>query len=182
MSKVLFISFDKIKEKSLFGLNTDEKIIKSALLEVQELELQPLIGDFYKTLSTTIADGSISDANKTVLVDVIQPYLIYGTLVYSVVPLHYKLNNAGLNKSSDNNLNIADSKELSAFQGYYKEKFESYKRRLIEHFACDNNDETKISSAEDTTGSILNFYLPDAKDISREISESRAYKTGFGTW
>lgn len=182
MGKVLFVSIDKIKEKAVFGLNTDEKIIKTALAEVQDLELQPLIGDFFNTLSKEIEYNTLSDENKKILTDVIQPYLVYGTLVYSVVPLHYKLNNAGLNKSSDSSLNISDAKDVSTFQGYYKEKFESYKRRLIEYFRCDENDETITSISEDTTSSILNFYLPDAYDYSKEYNESRAYKTGLNRW
>lgn len=182
MKNILFVSIDRIKEKSIFGLNTDEKIIKSALIEVQDLELRPLIGDFFNTLSTQIETNTVTDENKAILINVIKPYLVYGTLVYSVVPLHYKLNNAGLNKSSDSNLNIADSKELSSFQGYYKERFESYKRRLIDHFKCDDNDNTKTSIGEDTTSSVLNFYLPDAIDYSKEYNESRTFKTGLGRW
>lgn len=182
MKKVYFISVDKIKEKSLINANTDEKIIKSALLEVQELELEPLIGDLYSTLETQLTDDTLTDDNRAILVDVIQPYLIYGTLVYSVIPLHYKLGNAGASKSTDTNLTILDSKELASFQGYYEGKFESYKRRLIEHFACDGNNETNISIEADTTSTVLNFYLPDVTDRSKEISESRAYKTGWNRW
>ncbi|MDY0906568.1 hypothetical protein [Pedobacter sp. CFBP9032] len=180
MGNILFVSIEKIKEKSIFGLNTDDKIITGALVEVQDIELEPLIGEtYFETLKTQIDTGEVTDENKKVLTEVIQPYLVYGTLVYSIVPLHFKINNKGVNKSTDSNLSIADSKDLEAFKSYYKEKFESYKRKLIAYFTKDESAETVTSSSEDTTSSVLNFYLPDVADYSQEYYESRAFKTGI---
>ncbi|WP_316797327.1 hypothetical protein [Pedobacter agri] len=186
MKKVLFISITEIKDKSIITVNTDERILTSALLEVQELELEPLIGAaFYKTLeneiisASTISGYTISLENKEIINEFIKPYLIYGTLVYSVVPLHFKLNNKGLNKSTDSNLGSVDGKELESFKNYYREKFENYKRRLIEKFNCDENPETGTSITEDSTSSTLGIYIPDVKDYSAEFNSSRAYKTNY---
>lgn len=180
MRNILFVSISKIKEKSIFAENTDEKIITGALLEVQELELEPLVGsNYYKTLQDSIVAGNVTDENKIILDEVIQPYLIYGTLVYSVVPLHFKLNNKGVNASTDSNLSKADSKDLDSFKNYYSQKFDAYKRKLIEYFKTDEQKDTNTSTSEDTTTSILGFYLPDVKDYSQEYNESRAFKTGY---
>ncbi|MFW0718719.1 hypothetical protein [Pedobacter sp. N23S346] len=180
MKKVLFIGMTEVKEKSLIATNTDEKTITGALLEVQELELEPLIGaKLYKTLENEIVGQTLTDEHKTIINEFIKPYLIYGTLVYSVVPLHFKLNNKGLNKATDANLGSVSGSELESFKNYYREKFEGYKRRLIEHFQCDSNSETTTSINEDTTSSTLGIYLPDVADYSNEYNNSRAYKTGY---
>ncbi|RZK14994.1 MAG: hypothetical protein EOO43_15600, partial [Flavobacterium sp.] len=149
MKKVLFVSVGEIKSKSIIGGNTDEKIIAGALMEVQELELLPLIGDkLYNDLeeavrTSIVSSGTTLTADQSVILnDYIKQYLIYGTLVYSVVPLQYKLNDKGLNKSTDSNLISVDSREQDIFKNYYKEKFEGYKRRLIEYFKTDTNSET----------------------------------------
>ncbi|WP_316736288.1 hypothetical protein [Pedobacter aquatilis] len=180
MRNILFVSVSRIKEKSIFGDSTNEKIITGALLEVQEIELMPLVGNaYYKILQDSIAEKTITDENFKILTDVIEPYLVYGTLVYSVVPLHFKLNNKGANISTDSNLTRPDAKDLESFKNYYKEKFDSYKRKLIEYFKTDEQEETKTSSSEDTTSSVLGFYLPDAKDYSAEYNEARAFKTSY---
>lgn len=180
MAKVLFINVQDIKSKGIIGENTDEKIIAGSLLEVQEMELEPLIGKpLYKALSDGITNENLTDAQKGMLTEVIKPYLVYGTLLYSVVPLHFKLNNKGSNKSTDSNLQLSSTGELDSFKNYYKEKFDSYKRRLIEYFATDNNPETNTDRNEDTTASILGIHLPDVTDYSAEYANSRAYKTNY---
>ncbi|MCX2474096.1 hypothetical protein OQZ33_07120 [Pedobacter sp. MC2016-05] len=180
MKNIAFVSIEKIKEKSIISGNTDEKIIRSALIEVQDLELQPLIGKtFFNVLADQIEKKEVTEENKVILDEVIQPYLVYGALIYSVVPLHFKLNNKGLNTSTDSNLSSASKAELDAFRGYYKEKFDGYKRRLIEYFENDESKETSTSPKEDTTSSFLGFHLPDIHDYSKEWNESKAYKTGY---
>lgn len=180
MKKVGLVNIKKIKQHTLLGDNSDEKIITGALLEVQDLELEPLIGTTYiNKLYDGVIENNLSDDDKLVLNEVIEPFLIYGAMVASIIPLHYKLADKGLNKSTDGTLKLADGSDLSQFTKHYQQRFDAYKKRLIEYFKTDGNDETNTSNDESTTTSILNFYMPDAIDKSRDYEKARANKMNY---
>ena len=57
--KVLFVSEKAIKENSIIEDNTDSKIIKITLDEIQQLELKPIIGDeLYNEIESEIVKKS----------------------------------------------------------------------------------------------------------------------------
>ena len=88
MRKVLLINIKDIKDNSIVPANTDEKILLLALNEVTDLELEPLIGFEYLTkLEQAIKDKILEEKDKKVIEEVIKPFLIYGTLVYSIIIL-----------------------------------------------------------------------------------------------
>jgi hypothetical protein len=121
MIKVLFISEQTIKENSVIESAVDSKIISNTVLEVQSLELQPVLG---KTLYTAIANEivsastissyTITPVNQELLDDYIKPFLIYGTLSYGFIPLHYKVTNKGVNRKNDERATTLEIKELEA--------------------------------------------------------------------
>lgn len=182
--KVAFISEQTIKENSIIETNVDAKIIANTILEVQDLELQPILGkDLYNSLANEIVSAStisaytISASGKTLLDEYIQPFLIYGTLSYGFIPIHYKFTNKGLNRKNDENATTADSKELEYIRGNYQTKFDSYKQRLIKHLSIDLDEQ--IGSTVDSSGESTGWYIPDYSLNLEEYFQGLANKTGY---
>ncbi|WP_164108256.1 MULTISPECIES: hypothetical protein [Sphingobacterium] len=176
--KVYLINIYDIKSNSIVASNTDDNILLFALNEVTDLELQPLIGEKYlKKLNTGVDKGTLTNKDKEVIKDVIKPFLIYGTVAYALPYLHNKVNNKGVNVSTDATLTAKSSKEVDSFQQLIMLKFDSYKKRLIDYFKSDNDEETNTNVQADTTSASMGIFIPDRIDISEHLYNSQANKT-----
>lgn len=186
MQKILYISEQAIKDNSIIETNVDAKIIRNTILEVQDIELQPILGaDLYAAIgneivsATTVSGYTITDTNKTLLDEYIAPFLVYGTLVNAFIPMHYKFTNKGINTKNDENATTVDSKGLEYAKSHYVNKFDTYKQRLIKHLAIDLKDIVPyiVDSTSETTG----WYLPDEMtNVNlQDFFENLANKTGF---
>jgi hypothetical protein len=184
MKNIRFISETAIKENSVIETNVDAKIISNTISEVQELELKPILGkDLYAELTSEIVSAStisgytISAKNTELLDDYIKPFLVYGTLSYGFIPLHYKVTNKGVNRKNDERAVTLDLKELEAVKDNYDNKFSAYKLRLINHLAIDSG--SCESTTTDATGDSSGWYLPDNTANLQDYFEALANKTGF---
>jgi hypothetical protein len=187
--KIALISVNDVKENTVVESNVDEKVIINSILEVQDLELQSLIG--IVTLNrlkseveqTIVQSGyTLSVVDKTLLEDYIKPFVVYGTLVAAFVPIHYKFTNKGIQKKNDSNSQLADSKELEHLRSHYTVRFESYKKLLIEYVKEDEDDTTNIEGEQDTTYGSTGWFLNDndaCVDIDNWYNQ-QAYKIGYG--
>lgn len=183
MKNIRFISETAIKENSVIETNVDAKIISNTISEVQELELKPILGkDLYTELTNEVVSAStisgyiISAKNIELLDDYIKPFLIYGTLSYGFIPLHYKVTNKGVNRKNDERATTVDLKELEAVKDNYDNKFSAYKIRLVNHLKIDS---TACDTTIDSTGDSTGWYLPDNTANLQDYFEALANKTGF---
>ena len=184
MKKILFISESTIKENSIIETNVDAKIISNTIWEVQDLELRPVLG---KTLydeianevlsANTISGYTITAKNLELLEDYIKPFLIYGTLSFGFIPIHYKFTNKGINRKNDEQATTLDLKELEAVKNNYDTKYATYKQRLVKHLEIDLNE--PLDMGVDSTGESTGWYLPDNELNLQEYFEGLANKTGF---
>lgn len=174
-NKILLVGVKSVKESTIIEANVNEDLIVNSIIEVQDLELQPVIG---KTLlnrlkseveQTIIQSGyTLSNNDKTLLNDFIKPFLVYGTLVNSFVPLHFKATNKGVQKKTDSNSQIADMKELELLRSHYTSKFENYKKRLIDYLKEDEDPSTNPEPNQDSTYGSTGWFLPDSDGIDFE--------------
>ncbi|WP_313511646.1 hypothetical protein [Sphingobacterium sp.] len=180
IKKGYLISANEIKEESILSLNTDDKIIEISIREAYDLDLEPLVGiDWLKTFSDSWMEKTLNDKEKHVLNSFIKPFLIYATLVRVIPYLHNKLNNKGLNKSTDITLAPNTTKEVALFQQLVNQRLDSYKLRLVNFFKNDDDKETNPNPLVDTTGASAGFYLPDYKDESESYYKARASKVNY---
>jgi len=176
MRKVLLINIKDIKDNSIVPANTDEKILLLALNEVTDLELEPLIGfEYLSKLEQSIKDKTLEEKDKKVIEEVIKPFLIYGTLVYSIPLLHNKLGNKGVNVSTDATLSSSKNSDVNSFQNVISMKWDSYKKRLIDYFRKDDNNETKTPIDATSTG-YTGIYIPDIIDNGYQYYKQTASK------
>lgn len=185
-NKILLVGVKAIKENTIIEANVNEEILVNSIVEVQDLELQPVIGKVLlnrlksEVEQTIIQSGyTLSTADKTLLDDFIKPFLIYGTLVNSFVPLHFKATNKGIHKKNDSNSQLVDTKELELLRSHYTSKFENYKKRLIDYLKEDEDPLTNPEPDQDSTFGSTGWFLPDNdKYIDFEdwyISKYRGY-------
>ncbi|RFZ82000.1 hypothetical protein DYU05_15330 [Mucilaginibacter terrenus] len=185
MKKIQFISVQELKDSSIVQTNVDEKILSQCITEFQELELQQVLGKAtYKRLSNVLVSGATISGytysdEDTLLFDVIKPVMVYGSLLYSISPLHYKLTNKGVQNITDDNAKTGDGRDLESLKSNYTTKLEGYKRFLIEHLETDEDPETEAPCSTDTTFAITGISIPDNSFNEEEAYRASAYKTGY---
>jgi len=180
MDKVNLISIQSIKNNSVLPVNIDEDIIQIALNEATDLELEPLIGaEYIANMRAKIAEDSTTETDNFVLDEVIEPFLIYATIAYAIDYLHLKINNKGINVSTDATLSALQIKDKDSAVQSVKQKMDGYKSRLIKYFATDNDETTNTSVTADSTFNSMNIYLGDNIDYSTQYYRERASKVNY---
>lgn len=185
--QITFISTTELKDNSIIQSNVSEKILNQAILEFQELELEPLLGmTLYRRLSnevvkTTIDKEYFMSDDDSELMRYISKYLVYGALTYSFNELHYQVSNKGIHKLTDGNSQTGSDRDISTLKSTYDNKLALYKSRLIDYMRTDESEETEVSpsSSNDTTFNFTGIAMnDDSYDWETEYKNS-AYKTGY---
>jgi hypothetical protein len=101
---VYLISTTFLKDNTPINENVDDKLLKSAIKEAQEIYIRDVIGSgIYNELQTQAFAGTITNANTTLLDVYIAPCLKYYTLTESMLPMTFKMLNKTLGtRTSDN--------------------------------------------------------------------------------
>ena len=126
MAEILLSSETFIKSVTNISDNVAGKYILSSLREAQEVSLKSIIGEsLLEKLKTLVKDGKIDQEGNLdykYLVNKCQYYLAYMTIVELIYKVSYKIGNAGLVKTSDENLQVATLDEMIAQKEYYQGK------------------------------------------------------------
>lgn len=140
MNNILLISEKTLKSQSYINNNVDSCYILPAIQTAQDIGLQQLIGTMlYDKLTSDIANDRLDDNYKKLLDDYITPYLIYKVLANIQVPLAFKNRNAGVVKTSDDNITVVDMDDAKVMSSYYDKTASFYGIRLT-NFLCANNN------------------------------------------
>lgn len=105
MTKSYFISEENLKEFSLLDDNLSFDYIKPTLQFVQDKYMNLILGfELYVEIDNQIFNGSVSNANKTLLNDYLKYVILWGLMAEIQIPLNYKFRNAGYvqNNNEDN--------------------------------------------------------------------------------
>lgn len=131
---VLLTSMNFIRETTNISDNVQDKFLLSAVREAQEMNLQEILGSkLYNTLQDKVDDDSIfEEENKAYkeLLDYCQYFLAYQTIAKLTVITNFKVNNIGLNQTSDDNVSVLNLKDTMQLQGFYQDKADFYIKRL----------------------------------------------------
>lgn len=126
MAEILLSSENFIKSVTNISDNVAGKYILSSLREAQEVSLKGIIGecmlDRLKSLVKDKEIENIENAKYRYLLDKCQYYLAYMTIVELIYKVSYKIGNAGVVKTSDDNLQVATMDEIIAQKEYYQSK------------------------------------------------------------
>ncbi len=185
MKKIQFLSVQDLKENSVIQYNVDEKILNQCIVEFQDLELSQILGKTtYKRLSNVLVSGATISGytysdDDALMFETIKPVMVYGSLLYSLSPLHFKVSNKGVQKITDANAQTGESRDIETLKNNYSTKLEGYKKLLIEHLQTDDDPDTNVPSDSDTSFGFTGISIPDNQFNEADAYRSAAYKTGY---
>lgn len=134
MATAYFIGAQFLKDTTILDENVDEKYLKVAIKEAQEIHIRGFIGSgLYDELQTQINAGTTTSLNQTLLNTYIVPALKYWAL-YDVAPfLKFKFTNKNVvNKTSDNSTAV-DLRDFEKTLKWIEDKARYYTDRLIKY-------------------------------------------------
>lgn len=140
MSNILLISEDYIKSNSVIDQNLSGHFLFPAILSAQDIELVQTIGqNLVDVLKDMVAEHTIEQNPdyQVLLDDYVQQFLLYQVLSKVVIPVSYKIANAGVVNVSDDKLENTEFKTIALLKEYYNNEANVYKQRL-QHYLCHN--------------------------------------------
>ena len=139
MTNVLLTSPDFIRNNSNISDNVNSKVLATAIREVQEDELQEILGQLlFEKIKEMVNDGTIVEnaVYKNVL-DKSQMFITYRVIAEIIVMLNMKIDNAGLIQTRDENMDYMDLDDTMTLKNYYDTKASHYayllQNYLMEH-------------------------------------------------
>lgn len=142
MAQVYLISEKTLKENSVINNNVDGMYLLPAIMDAQNMGLQPLIGTkLYRKLCDLVEDGSITGETdyKLLLDDYITPYLINKVTADIQIPLAYKVRNQGVVQQTSDNTYVPTLKDLQYVVQNYNNKADFYGNRLSDYLHANHS-------------------------------------------
>ena len=136
-----FVDIPYVKEFTIIDENVDEKYIRLAIKEAQEIEIRSYLGTgLYDQINTQVTANTLTTANQTLLDSYVIPALLKWVVVRVSPWLTYKFTNKNVvRKNSDNSSNI-DYNELDRVMEQLRNDAEYYTERLV-RFLCENDSD-----------------------------------------
>lgn len=135
MTTTLLISEAKVRAFTDLNESVDDSLMVNAILEQQDMVIQPIIGTkLYNTIIEKIDNSSVSGSYQTLLDDYIQPALVYSSLYNITENIYVRSRNNGLltptggENSVNVDKNMYDTKRQSIFnkQQFYSDQLSRY--------------------------------------------------------
>lgn len=137
MDVVFLTNENFIKSLAPVDENIAGKYLRSALTQAQEIDLKNILGSsLLGALKQRVLNEEVT-GNYIELLDKIQYYLAYATLVNLSMVVGFKVANAGVLKTGDENMTPSTWTELTAVRDYYQKKADYFCLEL-QKYLCDN--------------------------------------------
>ena len=143
MAEILFISEQYIKDTSYIDENVDIKLLRSSILETQDIRILSILGTaLYNDLKSKISNGTVNSTTgyKTLLDTYVSPALKYWVLHDGAYILQYKIMNKGVVTRSSENAETIGVAELDRLMAFFKDRAEFYSDRITRYLL--ENDTT----------------------------------------
>lgn len=129
MAEVLLTSEKFVKGVSSISDNLAGKYLLPSIREAQDVKFRGIVGDtLLAKLKELVDSGSISaegNAKYKTLLDRAQYFIAYSSIVEVAVKVTFKIANAGVVKTNDENMQVVEQPDLAALQSYYQAKADS---------------------------------------------------------
>lgn len=123
MAYVLLTSERFVKDVTSVSDNLAGKFLLPSIREVQDTRLREVVGSaLLQKVKDLVADGTIGDAGNAAykeLLDRAQYFLAYAAVSEVAMKVSRKVANAGVIKTTDENVQPADAAELARLRDYY---------------------------------------------------------------
>ena len=143
MAEILLTSEKFVKSVTNISDNLEGKYLQAGIREAGDIYLENILGSsLLSALKAMVADRSIqapANAAYKQLLDVAQYFLAYTSIVQAMQFADYKIGNAGVVKTPDQNVVTATDEERDRKVEFYQAKADAYAFRLQKHVL--NNSE-----------------------------------------
>lgn len=137
MAEILLTSERFVKSVMIVSDNLDGKYLQAGIREAGDIYLETILGSsLLAALKAKVADGSIKDFGNEAykqLLDMAQYFLAYTAVVQAMQMADYKVANAGVVKTPDQNVVTATDEERDRKVEFYQAKADAYAFRLQKH-------------------------------------------------
>ena len=141
MTDTLLISWTKVKQYTDINDSLDADLIKNAIREAQDIELQRVIGTLlYQKLISDVQASSLTGAYQTLVNDYIQDMLLYASY-YNILENTFirTRNNGLLTPQGGENSASVDKSTYEMKRQSVRNKFEYYSDRLSRYLVETQN-------------------------------------------
>ena len=163
------LTIDELKN-SVLNANVDDEYIQPAIDEAQSIYLREILGDaLLNAVINKINGNNLTGKYLTLVNEYIKPYLSYMVQSIIVVPITYKIRNAGVIQQYDNGFTSTQMKDTQYLKDYYDGKAEFYGNRLTEYLKKNASDivEYRLSASNvtnpTTSQNVTNIFLGGTK-------------------
>lgn len=133
-NNTLLISYKTLTQSSELNENIDSKVILPLIKEVQEIELQTVLGAaLFERLKADIVTNTLTGFYKELLNEYCKPVLINAILAELPYKLNYRFTNTGVVTRTTENTTNPDYKELQKLSDQYKAKKVFYMGKMIDY-------------------------------------------------
>jgi len=140
-TKVLLTSEEFVKSQTNISDNVSGKYILTAIREAQDIALQRTIGGpLFRKLKQLVENDAVDAEENEAYADLLtlcQYFLAYQAVAEVLPKLSYKITNAGVVKTGDEQIQNVTLEELSTQQATYRTKAAHYQRD-IQRFCLNN--------------------------------------------
>ena len=134
MQNVLLTSSNFIKGLTNISDNLSDKMLLPAIRESQEIDLKGVIGEnLLDRIKELIKQNEINNDEYAAYKDLLekcQYFLAYQTVARVCVMVSYKIDNIGVSRTRDDNVDYASLAEVMQMEQYYVEKADFFKMEL----------------------------------------------------
>ena len=143
MANVLLTSPDFVRENTNISDNVNSKVLSSAIREVQEDELQEILGQLLlEKLKELVANGGITSSENKVYkyaLDKAQMFIAYKVVAETIMKVNFKIDNAGLIQTRDDNMDYVNLDDSLTIKNHYEQKADHWcyllQNYLMEHLS-----------------------------------------------
>lgn len=146
MAEVLLTSESFVKSVTSISENVFGNYLLPSIREAQETSLRGVLGDsLTDRLKEVVSSPETSEKKYLVLIDKLQYFLAYSTIVKLIPKVQFKIGNAGVIKTTDENIQTATFSEIEKMIFNYQNQADVECRKLQQWLLKNYSDYPELS-------------------------------------
>tara|TARA_R110001606_G_scaffold56821_2_gene137669 strand:+ start:4889 stop:5410 length:522 start_codon:yes stop_codon:yes gene_type:complete len=171
MATNYLISVENLKKKGLIHQNTDTKILGTAIIRVQDMVLQPVLGSpLFRALKDRVEGTTAWTSDyRTLMNDYVVPAMVASVDYKAALLQKEKITNKTTGHVSDENITTATKAEIISFRSELQSDADFYLQRLI-------------GFLKDDCGTLYPEYTEAITRTNHDIKKESNGMSVFKTW
>lgn len=138
---VLMVSEEKLKAYTNLNTNLSPADLVPYVWDAQNVLLPNYLGGtYYNALKDRIVNGTLTQADTTLLDNFIGPFLCNSAFLYATTFVQYRAYNKGIMKGTSESGQPLDLDELKFMQSQIKNIAEAYANQMVLHLVANSQD------------------------------------------